>query len=908
MHRLSEWLARHPLVSVLAALSLSVAAALTCWDWNEHRLALSVDPSIERLLPASGADRQVFDRARKTFGDADAMLVALDFSPSVWSAANLEAIDALTRELRDLPGVRSVLSVANAPNMIAQGSEVDVSSFIEQARRDPSQIQGFPAQFNANPIYRSALVSADGRTAAFVMFLSAMDDREFHARNYAERIRALARERGLSSEPAIAGAGIARGATTQALMKTLRFTVPVVFALILGLMLITFRSIRAALAAGAAVALSLVWTLAAAVVLKIPFNLITALVPALCVIIGLSFVIYLLSTHFQAQQETTLTTPAARLSWVIERASPGLLLSAATTIFGFVALLLNPLPAIRQFALLSILGVSFAVLLVLTFLPATLALAGTTSKKPLAEARFARWGTWLAEFDVRRRVWIIGIALALIPLDAWFATRIKTGADFIETFSPNNPVRRDFERVNTAFNGANLLSVLIETYVPDALTQPALAHEIEKLQAWLRQQPEVGQTVSYVDHLKLLNQSLNNNDPASAVIPGNAAAIKQLMLLAGGEELTQVIDGGYKTALITVRINVDGSIPIAQLLTRLDERLKEMPPPLNGQATGATVIATRAVTEITRGHFLSVGIATFLIWGLLSLMFTSARAGFIALLPTLVPVSLFFGTLGLTGIPLSPTTSLIACVVIGIAVDDTIQYLARFNVDARALGKEEPAVKSTLANVLRPITLSTITLCTGFLVFSGSELRDQMQFGLLSAFTLALAWLMNITLTPALGSKLRIVTFWDLLRLDLGRSPQHTIPLLSGLSLREARIFALMSKLETHPAGARVIQEGDWARDIYVIIDGELQAFLEKDGQRKTLSSMSRGATMGETGYFGQRRTASVETTTPSRVLRFDSQDLERMRVRYPRIAATVFRNLNRIQAERLARTTAMLQ
>ncbi len=183
-----------------------------------------------------------------------------------------------------------------------------------------------------------------------------------------------------------------------------------------------------------------------------------------------------------------------------------------------------------------------------------------------------------------------------------------------------------------------------------------------------------------------------------------------------------------------------------------------------------------------------------------------------------------------------------------------------------------------------------------------------MQFGLLSAFTLAAAWLMNITLTPALGSKLRIVTFWDLLRLDLGRSPQHTIPLLSGLSLREARIFALMSKLETHPAGARVIQEGDWARDIYVIIDGELQAFLEKDGKRKTLSSMARGAIMGETGYFGQRRTASVETTSPSRVLRFDSQDLERMRVRYPRIAATIFRNLNRIQAERLARTTAMLQ
>jgi hypothetical protein len=44
------------------------------------------------------------------------------------------------------------------------------------------------------------------------------------------------------------------------------------------------------------------------------------------------------------------------------------------------------------------------------------------------------------------------------------------------------------------------------------------------------------------------------------------------------------------------------------------------------------------------------------------------------------------------------------------------------------------------------------------------------------------------------------------------------------------------------------------------------------------------------------------------RLLRFDSQDLERLRLRYPGIAATIYRNLNRIQAERMARMTAMVQ
>jgi CRP-like cAMP-binding protein len=84
--------------------------------------------------------------------------------------------------------------------------------------------------------------------------------------------------------------------------------------------------------------------------------------------------------------------------------------------------------------------------------------------------------------------------------------------------------------------------------------------------------------------------------------------------------------------------------------------------------------------------------------------------------------------------------------------------------------------------------------------------------------------------------------------------------------------------------------------------------FIERHGERKVLSTLGRGAVMGEAGYFGQRRTAHVEAKTPARLLRFNSQDLERLRIRFPWIAATVFRNLNRVQAERISRMTAMIQ
>ncbi|HVT36986.1 MAG TPA: MMPL family transporter, partial [Nevskiaceae bacterium] len=536
--------------------------------------------------------------------------------------------------------------------------------------------------------------------------------------------------------------------------------------MILLLLLVAFRSMRAVLAAAATVGTALLWTMGAAVLLRIPMNLVTAIVPPLVITLGLSYSIYLLSAYFGALREESLTDQRSRVMWTIGRASTGLVLSAGTTVGSFMALLLNALPAIRHFAVLASIGSAIGVLLSLTYMPALLTIVGTSRARNVAvEKMFERWGGRLADFDQSWRAWIIAIALIMIPLDLIFAARIHAGSEFIGSFNERAQVRQDFEAINRAFNGANAMSILVETYVDDALTDPERIRAIETLQEWLRQQPEVGSVISYVDHLKLINQSLNGNDPKFYAIPADAPAVKQMLVFAGSDDIKHVIDTRFRTALISLRINVDDSVAIAALVKRLEERLAQLPPPLKAQVTGNPVLATRAVQEIASGQVESIAIATVFIWLLLALMFTSARAGFIALLPTVVPVAIYFGTLGVLNISLSPTTCLIACLVIGIAVDDTIQYLARFNADARATGSEAGAVKTGLATVLRPITLSTVALCLGFLMFTWSELKSQAQFGMLSAFTLAMAWFMNITLTPALSSRLRIVTLWDLVRL-----------------------------------------------------------------------------------------------------------------------------------------------
>ncbi|MEW6166609.1 MAG: MMPL family transporter [Pseudomonadota bacterium] len=905
MQRLIAWLAAHPLSIIAATVALSLAALAALVDLRSGRIRLSIDPALESLLPAQDGDRALFDRVRALFGETDPVLLAVSFD-NVYTPENIARIDTLTRRLSELPGVRQVISIANVQNPVADEFGIDLSTFAAQARARPETVAGFGAQIADNPIYRDALVSADGKVAAFAMTLTGVDENRFRADGYTERIRTLAREVTGAQTIWITGSPVIKAATSDAILRTLSFTIPAIFVLVFALLLVAYRSLGAVLLATLTIALALLWTVAVAALAGLSINLVSALVPPLVATLCLSYSVHLLAEFFDPRHREP---DRARLERVYRRMGASLLLSGATTVAGFLALIPGSLPAIAQFAGLVSLGVGFSVALTLLFLPAMLCYLGPRRPlRPLGAAMFARKARRLAVFDLKWRNWIIAIALLSLPIDLYYASRIRVGTEYIKSFSEDAVVRRDYEAINAAFNGASLVSVLIETYVNDALTDPQLIAEIEALQEWLRAQPEVGAAVSYVDHLKLINRNLNDGDPAFYRVPADATAVKQLLVFGGGDEIRRAIDSRFRTALIAVRIKVDGSIAIGDFVQRTEARLRELSPPLDGRITGSPVLATRTVNEIASGQLTSLLVAFAAIWAMLALMFTSARSALLALLPNVLPVALYFGTLGLLNVTLNPTTSLIACVVLGIAVDDTIHFLARFNTDARARASEKAAVKSALAAVLRPVTFTTVALCLGFLVFVGSELQNQVQFGALAAFTMLLAWVADITVTPALGSKLRIVTLWDMLRLDLGQSPQHTIPLLSGLSLRQARMFALMSKLEELPAGARVIRQGDSARDIYVVVDGNLEVWVERNGERKILSTLSRGAVMGEAGYFGQRRTASVDALTPVRLLRFDSQDLERLRLRYPRIAAIVLRNLNRIQAERLARATAMLQ
>lgn len=915
MSRILSWVATHPLWVLLFVGAVTALALAGIVDPATGRVRLQLDPSAEGLVPAGDEGQKFLDQTRRTFGTDDSIVVVLAVE-NVFTAKNLATVARMTERLESLDGVSSVLSLSTASHVRAIDGDVEIGPFFEEPPTDLDEIRRVRDEVRGNPLYRGSLVSPNEQATAILVYFKRLSDREFLEARLDSRIVAAAEAAAEGATVWVSGRAHLQAKVSEALVSDLAHAIPLIF-LSAGLVLLwAFRTIAGVLVPLMTISISLTWTLGALAWAGRPLNLVTSIVPPLVITIGFAYSMHLVAEYFEILAEergrdAELNTPRRPMSEIVGLAlseiSLPLMLTGLTTALGFLALVVSPMAAIREFGLLAVVGVVTSVVCSLTFAPAALWCLRPKLRGRKNGSRLAALSAVAADFDYRHRKGILVFGGVTLVIALIGVSRIEVGADHIANFGPESRARKDYESINAVFGGSNPFQIVIEANGRDAFTEPANLRTLRDLQDWLEAQPEIGSTTSLVDYFMLLNRALHDDDPEFFVIPKNRRLAQQLLFFGASDALDHFVDRRYKTVSISLRARVNDSQRTGELLRRIDAHLAELPEHLKATATGDIVMLNRSLDAIARGQLQSLALALVTIYFVLAAMFTSWRIGLMALLPNMLPVALFFGALGITGIPLSASTSLIACIALGIAVDDTIHYFARFNADVKARGDERLAMAAALRAVARPVTYTSIGLCLGFLALTTSELQNQIHFGMLAAFTLAAAWLIDVTLTPALCSQLRLVTLWDVLSLDLGAAPHLSIPLFKGLSLRQARIVALMSRLDDVPKGTPICREGETGREMYVVIEGTLRGFLERDGTDVELATMSRGDTVGEVALLAGRRSASVDTVTDARLLRFTSADMDELARRYPKIAAILFANLSELLARRLIQTTGLV-
>lgn len=743
---------RRTIGAVLAVTALAVAGIVRLDVWPPQP-RLQIDPSIDRLLAAHDDDRQFYERTRQLFGSEETIVVALA-SDDIFTPDALRRLQRITRRVAQLEGVDRVVSLFTALDIRGGDEEgVVIEPFLTEVPKEPGQLADLRARALANPVYTGNLIAKDGRASALIVYLEDMPEAVFVRSGLDERIEAVVDEEKGALDAWITGAPHVKVATSKLMAVSIGRSIPVGAAFLGLVAFLAYRSRTAVLVPLASIGLADVWILGTMGWLGYPLNIVTLAIPALIQTIGFTYTIHVVSEwHAMLRASGGAETGPAAAARALRTLSLALFLSSFTTVIGFGSLLLSPLVAVREFGLIGSIGVIYSWVLAVTFAPASLARGVAPKAAPRhEEGRLERLAERLARFDVRHRRGILAAALVLFALALHGTTRIRVNTDFVSNFSREHPARRDFEAISAHLGGGGGMMVVVDGGRRDAFKDPANLRELESLQRWLEEQPEVGSTTSLADYVKAIHWGFNGRSEGSLRIPESPRLVAQLLFFGASPELLRFVDTTYGATRILVRYQTPDSAGISSLLGRIDARLRELPEGLAGRVTGGTVLLAQTVDGISQGQVTSLSFGLLLVFGVMVVTFRSLRVGFWAMVPNALPIAFYFGLLGFTGITLNATTALVACLALGIAVDDTIHLFVRFR-NARAAGaSHEDSAVAALRELARPVIVSTGALALGFGALLTTPLKNQGEFGGLAALTLLFACLMELLMSAGVA-------------------------------------------------------------------------------------------------------------------------------------------------------------
>ena len=213
------------------------------------------------------------------------------------------------------------------------------------------------------------------------------------------------------------------------------------------------------------------------------------------------------------------------------------------------------------------------------------------------------------------------------------------------------------------------------------------------------------------------------------------------------------LDKDRQVTRISFQMADVGSSRMDMLLEELRPRIDSIfnPKRFNVELTGSSIIFIKGTDYLLRHLVESTILAIVLISLLRLVQFRDIRIMFISLLPNVVPLLITAGIMGFAGIALKPSTILIFSIAFGLASDQTIYFLTRYQQELKLTNYSvDRVISDTIKETGVSMTYIALILFFGFGIFAASTFGGTVALGILLSITLLVALVFNLTLLPAL--------------------------------------------------------------------------------------------------------------------------------------------------------------
>ncbi len=167
------------------------------------------------------------------------------------------------------------------------------------------------------------------------------------------------------------------------------------------------------------------------------------------------------------------------------------------------------------------------------------------------------------------------------------------------------------------------------------------------------------------------------------------------------------------------------------------------------ELSGDVAMDSDWVTDVQQTQLRSFPIAFLLVTLLIGALLRSIRFAVIAMIPTLVPVIATVGILGWLGLSLDVGRAMLAAVILGIAVDDSVHLLVPFKRELSRTGDVRASIRYAMLSAGRSIITSSLALSIGFLSLMLSSWQSISSFGFLASIAILVALVADLVVLPA---------------------------------------------------------------------------------------------------------------------------------------------------------------
>ena len=755
---------------VVAALGSAAAMALVRLDPPGLRIRL--DSSEEPMIARGEASARFYRRAVATFGDDDVYVIAMT-TGDVFTAANLNALRDIGLAIRRLPGVRAAESLADtlAYRYVRDADLVEIGAFLDDIPTDPATLDRMRRRALDDRIYTRTLVSRDGATAAINVHFRKMTDGEFVAAGLDEAIQAIVeRHAGPDRRFFTTGRQHIKTRAHHQMVRDLSRLIPVAVVVGAAVAWLFTGSLRmAAIPIGTSL-FSTASVFAALAVLDRPLNILTLVLGPMLICVGSVYGVHVLA-RFDVEAQRSDDRQRAALA-ALRYSTVPVTIAAVTTCIGFATLAFSRTPAIAELGVLSALGVALSATLSLVGIPALLATLPGSRRTATTSAPAARLPqpsrtlgaildgglTFVAPWSARRPKtalvsWSIATVAAVVLIP-----RIVVDTNYLSFFDARSKVRRDFAAISRNLVGAVPIYVVLDGASEGTFREPENLRALASLQGRIDALDGVSTTLSAVDLVETLNRAFEKDDAGAERIPDTRGEVADLVFMIPKNRLRPFANANHSSANVLVRTARSGSAGILDLERRIDAAIRSsrLPAGVEARVTGNALLVNHTADGIAGNQIATVGAAALAIFVLVSFSLRSARTGALAMIPNVVPVVIFYGILGAGAAPLSLPTSMIGCIALGIAIDDTAHFLVGYR--RRRAGGESPeqAAAGCVRALGRPIALTSFMLVAGFSVLTLSGFATLREFGMLAGLTMGVCLASDLVLLPAILIRARV--------------------------------------------------------------------------------------------------------------------------------------------------------